>query len=41
MTRAQLAHSTSAKVMTQRRDNLNRSIHELKHQLADAKVAVE
>jgi hypothetical protein len=38
---AHFAYSTSARAMTQRRDNLNRSIDELKRQLADAKVALE
>jgi hypothetical protein len=38
---AHFAYSTSAKAMTQRRDNLNRSIDKLKRQLADAKLALE
>jgi hypothetical protein len=38
---AHFAYSTSARAMTQRRDNLNRSINELKRQLADATVALE
>ena len=38
---AHFTYSTSARAMTQRRDNLNRSIDELKRQLADAKVALE
>jgi hypothetical protein len=38
---AHFAYSTSAKAMTQRRDNLIRSIDNLKRQLADAKLALE
>jgi hypothetical protein len=38
---AHFAYSTSARAMTQGRDDLNRSIDELRRQLADAKVALE
>jgi hypothetical protein len=38
---AHFAYSTCAKAMSQRRDNLNRSIDKLKRQLADAKLALE
>jgi hypothetical protein len=38
---AHFAYSTSAKAMTQRRDNLKGSIDKLKRQLADAKAALE
>jgi hypothetical protein len=38
---AHFAYSTSARAMTERRDNLNRSIDELKRHLVDAKVALE
>jgi flagellar FliJ protein len=38
---AHFAYSTCAKAMTQRRDNLIRSIDKLKRQLADAKLALE
>jgi hypothetical protein len=33
--------STSAKAMIQRRDNLKRSVDELKRQIGDAKVGLE
>ena len=35
------AYSTCARAMTQRRDNLKRSIAELRRQLADGKVALD
>jgi hypothetical protein len=35
------AYSTCARAMTQRRDNLKRSIAELRKQLADAKAALD
>ena len=38
---AHVAYSITARAMTQRRDNLNRSIDALKRQLAEARVTLE
>ena len=38
---AHFAYSTFARSMTRRRDNLRRSVGELKRQLAEAKIVLE